>query len=318
MLRQPVSQVPLTNVVVVRYKTKGKKFEIACYPNKVNNWRAQIEKDIDEVVQFNEVYLNVQQGVIANKKELSRVFGNLPKPAVVRIILDKGELQVSELERKSQSESTLKDVATIIAEKCVDLTTGQPIPPSTIIRTLEQHHVNIRENQPAKKQALALIRAQGRGLGIVRAQMRIRLNFSAEADFAGIVTLLTVESRTENHLLCLINPEHFREIHLHIQKNELGEQLGLSVVDQFVRGKPVIEEAKEEPQVAQKVRKHNKFSCKDCLGAEFNDSGEQRCHFKSPWHRFNVKRKVREFECISYAEFSILSEEEVACVIARS
>lgn len=34
-----VGQKRLTNVAVVRYKKKGKRFEVACYKNKVLNWR---------------------------------------------------------------------------------------------------------------------------------------------------------------------------------------------------------------------------------------------------------------------------------------
>lgn len=41
--RLPASFIPgqkrLTNVAVVRYKKFGKRFEIACYKNKVLNWR---------------------------------------------------------------------------------------------------------------------------------------------------------------------------------------------------------------------------------------------------------------------------------------
>ncbi len=32
-------QKRLTNVAVVRYKKKGKRFEVACYKNKIVNWR---------------------------------------------------------------------------------------------------------------------------------------------------------------------------------------------------------------------------------------------------------------------------------------
>ena len=35
-------------------------------------------------------------------------------------ILEEGELQVSEKERKSELESKFKDIATIIAEKCIN------------------------------------------------------------------------------------------------------------------------------------------------------------------------------------------------------
>lgn len=40
----------LTNVAVIRYKVKGKSFEIACYKNKVIDWRNGIEKNISEVL----------------------------------------------------------------------------------------------------------------------------------------------------------------------------------------------------------------------------------------------------------------------------
>ena len=67
----PVNQVRLTNVAYVRlnkkyyyynynynyylyyyyYYYRGKRFEIACYRNKVLNWRNKIETDISEVLQ---------------------------------------------------------------------------------------------------------------------------------------------------------------------------------------------------------------------------------------------------------------------------
>ena len=38
----PTNQVKLTNVAVVRLKRKGKRFEIACYKNKVMSWRNKV------------------------------------------------------------------------------------------------------------------------------------------------------------------------------------------------------------------------------------------------------------------------------------
>lgn len=38
-VKQPIGQKRLTNVAVVRYKKMGKRFEIACYKNKILNWR---------------------------------------------------------------------------------------------------------------------------------------------------------------------------------------------------------------------------------------------------------------------------------------
>lgn len=58
---QPVGKVIMTNVAVVRLKKNGKRFEIACYKNKVLNWRNGVETDIDEVLQITRVYENVSK-----------------------------------------------------------------------------------------------------------------------------------------------------------------------------------------------------------------------------------------------------------------
>ena len=40
MINTPVNQKVLTNVAIVKLKKGGKQFEIACYKNKIANWRA--------------------------------------------------------------------------------------------------------------------------------------------------------------------------------------------------------------------------------------------------------------------------------------
>lgn len=60
-ISQPVGKIVLTNVAVVRIKKGGKRFEIACYKNKVLNWRNGVEEDIDEVLQSSKVYENVSK-----------------------------------------------------------------------------------------------------------------------------------------------------------------------------------------------------------------------------------------------------------------
>ncbi|CAM9263623.1 unnamed protein product, partial [Hapterophycus canaliculatus] len=54
-------KVRLTNVAVVRLNKTGKRFEIACYRNKVVNWRNRVETDLDEVLQIESVFENVSK-----------------------------------------------------------------------------------------------------------------------------------------------------------------------------------------------------------------------------------------------------------------
>lgn len=98
-IKQAVNQVRLTNVAYVRLTRKGKKFEIACYRNKVANWRNKIENSIEEVLQIDTVFTNVSKGMLASSKDLMEAFGTTDHLTVCKEILDKGDVQVSEQER---------------------------------------------------------------------------------------------------------------------------------------------------------------------------------------------------------------------------
>lgn len=89
-----IGQKRLTNIAVVRFKKAGKRFEIACYKNKVLDWRQGSEKDIDEVLQTNEVFQNVSKGLVAQTEDLVKAFGTSNRDVICREILAKGDLQV--------------------------------------------------------------------------------------------------------------------------------------------------------------------------------------------------------------------------------
>jgi ribosome maturation protein SDO1 len=90
-MKNPVNQVRMTNVAIIRLKKGGKKFELACYKNKIMNWRNKQETDINEVLQIDKVFTNVSKGDIAKKSDL-KVFGDLSEEQIVLEILNKGEL----------------------------------------------------------------------------------------------------------------------------------------------------------------------------------------------------------------------------------
>jgi ribosome maturation protein SDO1 len=122
----PVNQVRLTNVATVKLQKKGKRFEIACYRNKVLSWRNKVETDLREVLQIDSIFANVGKGMLASDRDLVDAFGTADHQLICREILDKGELQVSEQERSALYESTFKDIASIIADKTINPETNRP------------------------------------------------------------------------------------------------------------------------------------------------------------------------------------------------
>ena len=99
MIQTPQNQKVLTNVAIVKLKKGGKQFELACYRNKIANWRNKQESNISEVIQIDQIFTNVTQGLKASNKDL-KVFGNkMTRDEIFMEILNKGEYQVSDGER---------------------------------------------------------------------------------------------------------------------------------------------------------------------------------------------------------------------------
>lgn len=121
VIQQPSNQIKLTNVSLVRLKKGKKRFEIACYKNKVLEWRQGIETDLDNVLQIPNVFLNVSKGQTAPTAELQKAFGKEAKvDDIILEILKRGELQVGEKERSAQLERVHNEVVSIVAAKLVD------------------------------------------------------------------------------------------------------------------------------------------------------------------------------------------------------
>ncbi|KAK2062639.1 Shwachman-Bodian-diamond syndrome protein [Colletotrichum caudatum] len=121
MINQPSNQIKLTNVSLVRLKKGKKRFEIACYKNKVMEWRSGIETDLDNVLQIPNVFLNVSKGQTAPKEDLEKAFGKGKSTDDIALeILKKGEMQVGGKERAEQLERVHNEVIGIVASRLVD------------------------------------------------------------------------------------------------------------------------------------------------------------------------------------------------------
>ncbi|KAL8614044.1 hypothetical protein ACOMHN_023279 [Nucella lapillus] len=250
-VKQPTNQKRLTNVAIVRLKKGGKRFEIACYPNKVTSWRNKVETDIDEVLQTPAVFMNVSKGEFAKDDELMKVFGTGDQKEVCLQILAKGELQVTQKERDAQMESTFRDIATIVADKCVNPDTNRPYPVTMIEKAMRDLHFSVKPAKNSKQQALDAIRQlrENEGLKIQRAYMRLRVTAPAREgkkvrDHVKKLATKVEEEEFDEHLemVVLVDPGCYRELDEMIQSETRGkgkiEVVSLKHVDEG-------EEAKE-------------------------------------------------------------------------
>jgi len=67
-------------------------------------------------------------------------------------ILKKGEVQVGEKEREHDISSLRKELATLVAEKCVDPSTQRPYPVGMIEKAMTEAGYSVKTNKTAKSQ----------------------------------------------------------------------------------------------------------------------------------------------------------------------
>lgn len=189
------------------------------------------EKDLDEVLQTHTVFTNVSKGQVAKKEDLIKAFGKEDQTEICKEILTKGELQVSDKERQSHLEALFKDIATTVADKCVNPEMKRPYPVTTIEKAMRDIHYSVKPNQNAKQQALQVIKSLKETLPLERAQMRMQVVFKGKETKKWkekLVKIQTVEVEKEDRMddqlqmVFLIDPGHYKDVEDMIRSETKG------------------------------------------------------------------------------------------------
>jgi ribosome maturation protein SDO1 len=176
---------------------------------------------LSEVLQTETVFANVSKGQVAKKEDLLKAFGKDDQTEICKEILTKGELQVSEKERHANLDSTFKEIATMVSDKCVNPETNRAYPVTIIEKGMKDAHYSIKPNKNVKSQALDVIKLLKQNMPIEKAQMKVKIMVTNCKDkklrFEEIPKLLKVkesESWTgaNGQITALIDPGNYKII----------------------------------------------------------------------------------------------------------
>lgn len=206
----------------MRLKKNKKRFEIACYQNKVQDWRLKVEKDLDEVLQIPQVFTNVSKGQVANNDDLNSAFGTSDHNVIILEILEKGEIQLHEKERNANLQQKQNEFLNIISTKCINPRSKKRYPPSMIQKALSKLKFHINPTKATKIQALDAIRLliNSQVIPIARAQMKVKITVLVRIQDAYTECVVPLLHKIENELLgekllecvAIIDPANYKSI----------------------------------------------------------------------------------------------------------
>ncbi|KAL0484112.1 ribosome maturation protein SDO1 [Acrasis kona] len=225
LTKTPTNQKIHTNISIVRLKHKGKRFEIACYKNKVCTQilTQKAKKTLMKYCKRVKFTPMSHMERLTKKTDLLKAFGDMELEEIMVLILDKGELQISPKERELMYESMFSEIVNYIVTMCINPDTQKPYPASVIERALKETHFAVQVTKSTKKQALDVIRKLKKTIPIERAQMRLKCTVFDSAHVRQLRTLLkngdakiekddyNVEDKCST-LVILIDPGLFRDI----------------------------------------------------------------------------------------------------------
>jgi len=226
----PTNQKLLTNVVVVKLKKGGKRFEIACYKNKIVAWRNKIEKNIEEVLQTDTVFTNVSKGDVAKTADLRNVFKTDDLTKICTEILEKGDFQLSEKERQTALNAKFTEIASTISTMCINPTTQRPYPVSIVEQAMKDAHVSVKPNKSAKQQALEVITLLKESIPLERVKMKIKItmNMGDAKKCKDQIKKLFISIETEDNdgqfqIVGLSEPGHYKQLAEMVGKHSRGK-----------------------------------------------------------------------------------------------
>ncbi|RZC68782.1 hypothetical protein C5167_031909 [Papaver somniferum] len=304
----PAGQKKLTNIAIVRYTKRYRRFEVACFKNKVLSWRSGAEKDINE----------------------------------------KGELQVGGMERDTQLSTQFRNIATIVMEKTINLDTKRPYSVGMIERLMREIHFSVDPHDKPKKQAIQVIRELQKHYPIKRTPMRLKLvvpkegfPFLMEKLDAWNAEIVSQDEYGNQlvALVCEIAPSFFRdcdslvrnyhgrveilEVSVHFEKDANVDnydgnedvvepchhtaELDVTKLSERLRKQSIstVNDGAAEKKPNTEVVEVKQNKCNTCNAFILGDIKQYREHFKSEWHKSNVRRKTRQLPPLTAEECAL-------------
>ena len=137
------NQTMVDKVSVVRYTFANEKFELLVKPDPAFDYKLGKISEISKILVSDEIYTDSSKGNRATNEKLTQVFKTQDSMEIAKIIMKKGELNLTTEQRKKMTAEKKKQIVTFISKTYVDPKTHLPHPPFRIEQAMTDGRVSI-------------------------------------------------------------------------------------------------------------------------------------------------------------------------------
>jgi ribosome maturation protein SDO1 len=144
--------VSLDDAVIARLESRGSKFEILVDPDLALEFKKGKDIDISKILVAEDIFKDSKKGDRASDEHVKDVLGVDNVLDAAKVIIRKGELQLTTQQRKKIQEDRKKQVIAIITRNAINPQTRAPHPPARIERAMEEAKFHVDLFKSAEEQ----------------------------------------------------------------------------------------------------------------------------------------------------------------------
>jgi ribosome maturation protein SDO1 len=141
----------------VRLVVDGEKFEILVNPDSALSFKMGKHVEPSQVIAVDDVFSDSNKGLRIPGEKLKKLFGTDDPAAAAVEVLKRGELNLTQEQRKRMTEEKRRAVVATISKNFVDPKTSLPHPPVRIEQAMQEARVIIDPFQDASEQTKQIV-----------------------------------------------------------------------------------------------------------------------------------------------------------------
>jgi ribosome maturation protein SDO1 len=140
------------SMILARLKLSGKTFELSIDPIKAMEYKEAKLSNVADALMSEEIFTDAKRAQVASSSELEAAFKTTNKLEVAKIIITRGILQSTSVQRNQEREQKRKQLINKIHTLAIDPKTNLPHPTSRIDAALIEAKIHIKDHQTIESQ----------------------------------------------------------------------------------------------------------------------------------------------------------------------
>ena len=184
----------MADITVVRYSFEGEKFEILVKPDPALDYRLGRKKEISSVLVSDEIYSDSGKGTKPSMEKLLNAFKTEDASEIAKIILQKGDLNLTTDQRRKMIDEKRRQIIGFIAKTYVDPRTHFPHPALRIEQAMKDGRISIDPQRSVDEQVKDIVEKLRSIIALKSESLRLEILIPAQYAAQSYAVLKSVGS----------------------------------------------------------------------------------------------------------------------------